>query len=66
MNDGVLLASSKLTQYRLQQLEKRVEAHNHLIERTYQLEERTELQEEKIKVVNHRINDLEAFHKGGN
>lgn len=61
-----VLASSKLTQYRLQQLEKRVEAHNNLIERTYQLEERTELQEEKIKVANHRIDDLEAFHKGGN
>ena len=31
----------------------------------YQVEERTELQEEKIKVANHRIDDLEDFHKGG-
>ena len=60
-----VLASSKLTQYRLAQLEKKVEAHNNLIERTYQLEERTELQEEKIRVANHRISDLEDFHKGG-
>lgn len=60
-----VLVSSKLTQYRLEQLEKKVQAHNNLIERTYRLEERTELQEEKIKVANHRIDDLEDFHKGG-
>jgi len=54
-----ILVSSKLTQYRLEQLEKKVQAHNNLIERTYRLEERTELQEEKIKVANHRIDDLE-------
>lgn len=58
-----VLVSSKLTQYRLEQLEKKVDAHNNLIERTYKLEERTELQEEKIKVANHRIDDLESFHK---
>ena len=55
-----VMASAKLTDYRLEQLEKRVQAHNNLIERTYKLEERTELQEEKIKVANHRIDDLEA------
>ena len=54
-----VLASAKLTNYRIEQLEKRVEKHNNLIERTYKLEERTELQEEKIKVANHRIEDLE-------
>ena len=54
-----ILTSSKLTSYRLEQLEKRVQAHNNLIERTYKLEERTELQEEKIKVANHRNEDLE-------
>lgn len=54
-----VVASAKLTSYRLEQLEKRVEKHNNLIERTYKLEERTELQEEKIKVANHRIEDLE-------
>ncbi len=59
---GGILISSKLTQYRLEQLEKKVEAHNNLIERTYKLEERTEIQEEKIKVANHRIDDLESFH----
>ena len=56
---GGILISSKLTQYRLEQLEKKVEVHNHVIDRVYKLEERTELQEEKLKVVNHRIEDLE-------
>ncbi len=35
-----VLASSRLTQYRLAQLEKRVAQHNNLIERTYRLEGR--------------------------
>ena len=48
-----------LIEYRLQQLEKKVDKHNNLIERTYKLEELTSLQEEKIKVANHRIDDLE-------
>ena len=33
-----VLASAKLTNYRIEQLEKRVEIHNNLIERTYKLE----------------------------
>ena len=60
-----VLASAKLTSYRLEQLEKKVEVHNQVIDRVYKLEERTELQEEKIRVANHRIGDLEEFHKGG-
>ena len=54
-----VMASAKLTTYRLEQLEKKVQAHNNLIERTSRLEERTELQEEKIKTANHRIDGLE-------
>lgn len=53
--------SSALIAYRLEQLEQKVAAHNSLIERTYKLEERTELQEEKLKVANHRIEDLERL-----
>lgn len=55
--------SAALIAYRLEELERKVQAHNNLVERTYKLEERTELQEEKIKVANHRIDDLEHFHK---
>mgnify|MGYP001629545563 FL=1 len=58
-----VVTSSRLTTYRLEQLEKKVQSHNNLIERTYALEEQTALQEEKIKVINHRIKDLETTEK---
>ena len=54
-----ILASSKLVQYRLEQLEKKVQAHNNLVDRMYSLEARVDLNEEKLKVANHRIDDLE-------
>lgn len=54
-----VMASGKLTQYRLQELEKKVQAHNSLVERTYRLEERAEVTDEKIRAANHRIDDLE-------
>ena len=60
---GGILVSSKLTQYRLEQLERKVEVHNQVIDRVYKLEERTEVQEEKIKVANRRICDLENINK---
>lgn len=55
----------RLMSYRIEQLEKKVEKHNNLVERMYKVEERTELQEEKIKVANHRIDDLEKRDKNG-
>ena len=48
-----------LIEYRLLQLEAEVKKHNGLIDRTYKVEERIEVQEEKIKVANKRIEDLE-------
>lgn len=51
--------TQELIEYRLKELEKKQDKHNNLIERTFKLEELTALQEEKIKVVNHRIDDLE-------
>lgn len=48
-----------LIDYRLTELTDRVNKHNNVIERTYKLEELTALQEEKIKVANHRIENLE-------
>lgn len=56
---GGILVANKLTNFRLEQLEQRVNKHNNLIERTYKLEEDIKLHEEKIKVANHRIDDLE-------
>ena len=43
----------------MDELTERVNKHNSLIERTYRLEEDVALHEEKIKVVNHRLEDLE-------
>jgi hypothetical protein len=58
-----ILAANKLTLYRIQQLEKKVEKHNNVIERVYNLEKQEAVIEEEIKVANHRINDLEGYHK---
>ena len=52
-----------LIEYRLMELEKKQDKHNDVIERTYKLEEVTALHEEKIKVANHRIEDLERSKK---
>ena len=49
-----------LIDYKLSELTKRVDKHNNVVERTYHLEEQTAIQEEKLKVVNHRIEDLES------
>lgn len=50
----------RLITYRIEQLEKKVAAHNNLIERTYKLEERQSITEEQVRVANHRIDDLEG------
>lgn len=58
-----IVAASKLTIYRIDQLEKKVEKHNSVIERVYKLEKHEAVIDEEIKVANHRITDLEGFHK---
>lgn len=51
-----VIASAKLTNYRIEQLEKKVDKHNNFAERIPVLEE-------KIKTEEHRIEDLEKFHQ---
>lgn len=58
-----ILINSKLSNYRIEQLEKKVDKHNNLIERTYELEREEAVLSEEIKVANHRIDDLEEYHK---
>ena len=60
---GGILASNKLTNYRIGQLEKKVEKHNNVLERVYKLEKADAVEEEEIKVINHRIADLEKYHQ---
>lgn len=57
--DNIVLIS-----YRLEQLEHKVDKHNSMIERTYELERKTAVLEEKQAVANHRIDDLEAHDDG--
>ena len=63
---GVFYANKKTSEktnaligYRLEQLEKAVNKHNQVIERVYRLEEQQAVTDEKIRVANHRIDDLE-------
>ena len=60
---GGILTANKLTNYRIQQLEEKVEKHNKVIERVFNLEKHEAVMEEAIKVANHRIDDLEQYHK---
>ena len=59
---GSYLAQRKTTAlvvYRLEQLENKVDKHNSVVERTYKLEQNFCIMDEKIRVANHRIGDLE-------
>lgn len=58
-----VLTSSKLTQYRLEQLEKKVEAHNKLVDRTYKLEAHAQLEDEKLDEIGHKLEELEGYHR---
>ncbi len=49
---GGIVTSSKLTSFRLEKLEEKVDQHNAFIERI-------PVVEEKIKVLNHRVEDIE-------
>ena len=57
-----IIAANKLVIYRIEQLEKKVEKHNNVLERVYDLEKSEAVIKEEIKVANHRIEDLENNH----
>lgn len=54
-----ILASNKLTTYRIEQLEAKVNLHNNLIERTFKLEKQESILEEKINAINEHLNRIE-------
>lgn len=55
-------ATRKLTEYKIEALEKKQDKHNSVIERVYHLEEEQAVMKEQLKVANHRIDDLEHSH----
>lgn len=55
---GGILTASKLTNYRIEQLEKKVEKHNHVIERVYELEKQEAVMDEEIKIMSHQIEEF--------
>ena len=55
------LSTHSKTMYRIEQLEKKQDIHNQVIERVYQLEKVTEVLDERQRTANHRIDDLERM-----
>jgi len=53
-------ATRKMIEYKLDELTKRVDKHNNVVERTYALEQKVAVIDEQMKVANHRITDAEA------
>lgn len=53
---GGILTANKLTTYRIERLEEKVNKHNNIIERTYILEG-------QMNEVQHDIKDLKGYHK---
>ena len=60
-NHGQQEKTRALMEYKLDELTKRVDKHNNVVERTYSIEQRLSVQEEQIRVANHRISDLEGI-----
>lgn len=58
-----IMVNSKITNFRIEQLEKKVDMHNQVIDRVYELEKHDAVLSEEMKVANHRISDLEVYHK---
>lgn len=54
-----------LIEYKLDQLTDKVEKHNNAVERLYIVERKLEVDEERIRVANHRIEDLEKAERAG-
>lgn len=62
---GGILVSNRLTAFRIEELEKKVEQLGQILLRVCELEKQDAVKTEELKVINHRIADLEDYHKGG-
>ena len=54
-----ILASNKLTNFRLKSLEDRVSQHNHLVERMYEVEDRAKANQHRINKIEERLESHE-------
>ena len=55
---GGILTANKLTSYKIEQLEKKVEKHNQVIERVYELEKHEAVVDTEIKSMGHQIEEI--------
>ena len=58
-NESTIRTSQAVTETKIEELTREVRAHNNFAQRM-------PVVEEQIKVINHRISDLEGFHKPTN
>ena len=56
---GGIIASTKLTNYQLNELKKRVDKHNNVIERTFKLEEHCKYVDERIDKLESEVENYE-------
>lgn len=58
-----IMASNKLTTYRIEQLERKVDAHNSLVERVYGCESNINVLNERVSNADKRIDEIEGGNK---
>ncbi len=61
---GGILVNAKLVNYRLSQLEKKVDLHNRVVERVFRLEQKDAVTDESLRSIRRRIGELEAHERG--
>lgn len=59
---GGILTANKLTSYKIEQLEKKVEKHNQVIERVYELEKHEAVVDTEIKSISHQIEEITEYN----
>lgn len=57
-----VVTANSLTNFKIEELKKQVEKHNTIVDRVYKLEASDQVRTEEIKVINHRIEDLEKLN----
>ena len=60
---GGIFATNKMTAYRIEQLEKKVDKHNQVVERMYEAEKNISVISEEIKNVNHIVHSTDTRRK---